>query len=87
MNRVVSAAVIGIVMAGAGAWWFLRSEPSPHPEAGLEEPLPMDETVELRWTDEETGEDEVWKVTKRATALEDRPSGPARGLPDRSPAS
>jgi len=82
MKRAVIVGLIGIVMAGAGAWWFLRSEPSPPLVAGLEKPLPMDEAVELRWTDEETGEEEVWKVTKRATAPEDRPSGPALPEPD-----
>ncbi len=91
MNRAAIAGVIGIVMAGAGAWWLLRNEPSPlpvsglekpPPPAGLEKPLPMDETVELRWTDEETGEEEVWKVTKRATAPEDREQGPALPEPD-----
>ena len=82
MNRAATAGVIGIVMAGAGAWWLLRGEPSPLPVAGLEKPLPMDETVELRWTDEETGEEDVWKVTKRATAPEDRASGPVLPEPD-----
>jgi len=82
VNRAVIVGLIGITMGGAGALWFLRSEPSPPPVAGLEKPLPMDKAVELRWTDEETGEEEVWTVTKRATALEDRLSGPALPEPD-----
>ncbi len=81
MNRAAIAGVTGLVMAGAGAWWLLRGEPSPLP-AGLEKPLPMNETVELRWTDEETGEEEVWRVTKRAAAPEDRALGPVLPEPD-----
>lgn len=53
-----------------------------NPVAGLEKPLPMDETVELRWTDEETGAEEVWKVTKRATDPEDRVPDLAMPEPD-----
>ncbi len=80
-----------IVMAGAGAWWLLRGAPSapsvvelekPPSVVGLEKPLPMDETVELRWTDEETGEEEVWKVVKRETDPEDRAPDPALPEPD-----
>jgi adenylate cyclase len=83
--------VIAIGMAGAGAWWLLRGEPSPPPVAelekpppvaGLEKPLPMDESVDLRWTDEESGAEEVWKVTKRATDPEDRVPSPAMPEPD-----
>jgi tetratricopeptide (TPR) repeat protein len=74
--------VAALALAGAGAWWLLREEPAPPPPfvekppaprahvVGLENPLPLNETVELRWTDEETGEEDVWKVTKR------------QGLPD-----
>ncbi len=100
MNRAAIAGVIGIVMAGAGAWWLSRGEPSPPPVAGLDkplpvagleksprvaeldEPLPMDETVELRWVDEETGAEDVWKVTKRETSPEDRATGPSLPKPD-----
>ena len=91
MNRAAIAGVIGIVMAGAGAWWLSRGEPSPPsvaeldeplPVAGLEKPLPMDETVELRWLDEETGAEDVWKVTKRETSPEDRATGPSLPEPD-----
>ncbi len=91
MNRAAIAGVIGIVMAGAGAWWLSRGEPSPPsvaglekspPAVGLDEPLPMDETVELRWVDEETGAEDVWKVTKRETSPEDRATGPSLPEPD-----
>ena len=91
MNRAAIAGVIGIVMAGAGAWWLSRGEPSPPPVAGLDKPLPvagldkplpMDETVELRWVDEETGAEDVWKVTKRETSPEDRATGPSLPEPD-----
>jgi tetratricopeptide (TPR) repeat protein len=60
----------------------LRGEPPAPRVAGLDEPLPMDEAVELRWTDEETGEEDVWKVVKRATDPEDRAPGPALPEPD-----
>ncbi len=91
MNRAAIAGVIGIVMAGAGAWWLSRGEPSPPPVAGLDkplpvagldEPLPMDVNVELRWVVEETGAEDVWKVTKRETSPEDRATGPSLPEPD-----
>jgi tetratricopeptide (TPR) repeat protein len=79
---VAIVGVSGLVIAGAGAWWLLQGEPSPPRVVGLEKPLPFDETVELRWTDEETGEEDVWKVTKRETAPEDRLPGPVLPEPD-----
>lgn len=85
--------VAALALAGAGGWWLLREEPEPLPvtrEApapqeraiGLEKPLPMNETVELRWIDEQTGEEDVWKVTKREITPEDRAAAGALPEPD-----
>ncbi len=95
MKKTAIAGVIAIGMAVSGAWWITRGETSPAaapPVAdgaprstrvvGLEQPLPSDATVELRWTDEETGEEDVWKVTKRETSPEDWPTRPALPEPD-----
>ena len=41
-----------------------REEPSEDREP-QEEPLPLGETVSRTFTDEETGETETWKLTKR----------------------
>jgi tetratricopeptide (TPR) repeat protein len=86
--------VAALALASVGAWWLLREEPAPLPPVaektparqdhvvGLEKPLPMNESVELRWVDEETGEEDVWKVTKRETSPEDRAAAPALPEPD-----
>jgi hypothetical protein len=87
-------AVAVVAVGGAGAWWLLR-EASPPPVAtktpapaervvGLGKPLPMDETVELRWVDEETGEEDVWKVTKREISPGDQAAA-AAPLPEPDP--
>jgi adenylate cyclase len=87
-RRVLTLTPLLLIVV-ASAWWLSRGEPLPpsvaEPEkppsvAGLEKPLPMDETVELRWTDEETGAEDVWKVTKRETDPEDR--APRSALPE-----
>jgi tetratricopeptide (TPR) repeat protein len=87
--------VAALALAGAGVWWLLREELAPPPTVvekkpaarehvvGLEQPLPTNETVELRWADDETGEEDVWKVTKREGTPEDR--GAAAALPDPDP--
>ena len=77
VKRVAIAGVIAIGVAVA--WWLTRGDPS---TAGDRQGLPMDETVELRWVDEETGEEDVWKVTKKDTAPEDREVAPALPEPD-----
>ena len=63
------AIAVALALALLSAWWLSRSEPAPEPrvvEPG--EPLPMDEAVQLRWVDEETGEEEVWTSSSRAWA-------------------
>jgi tetratricopeptide (TPR) repeat protein len=86
--------VAALALAGAGAWWLLREEPEPPPPVaekapapqervvGLEKPLPVNATVELRWIDEETGEEDVWEVTKRETSPEERAAAAALPEPD-----
>jgi tetratricopeptide (TPR) repeat protein len=77
VNRIAGVGAAAVAVFAAGAWWMLREEPVPPPPVaeakpvrservvGLEQPLPQDATVELRWVDEETGEEDVWQVTKR----------------------
>jgi Tfp pilus assembly protein PilF len=72
------AAIVALLLAlGAGAWWLRREKPSGDPpvvEPGT--PLAFDEPVQMRWVDADTGEDDVWKVTKRDTDPADREPTP-----------
>lgn len=94
MRKSAIAAAAALAVAGVGAWWWLREEPAPPPAAaqepppaerviGLEQPLPLDATVEVRWVDDATGEEDVWQVTKREIAPEE-PSA-AADLPEPDP--
>jgi len=102
MNKLAIPAVVGLGLAGTGAWWWLREEPAPPPAAaqepapaaaqepapvehviGLEQPLPLDEQVEVRWVDDATGEEDVWQVTKREIAPEELSA--AADLPEPDP--
>jgi hypothetical protein len=77
------AIATAVVLVATGAWWLLRGASSHQPgvlEPG--DPLPMGETVDMGWVDEESGEVEVWKVTKRETSPEDRAPGPTLPEPD-----
>lgn len=66
MKRAVVSAML--LLGVAGAWWYLR-ERAPGEPAVVEPgtPLEFDEPVQMRWVDEESGEDDVWKVTKRVS--------------------
>jgi tetratricopeptide (TPR) repeat protein len=77
------AILAGLLAITAAAWWFLRNIPSDEPpivEPGT--PLAFDEPVDMRWVDDETGEDELWKVTKRDTEPAEREPAP---LPEPDP--
>jgi tetratricopeptide (TPR) repeat protein len=77
---VSGLAVLVIVAAGAWIWLeFLRGPRVVEPGA----PLRMGESVQMRWVDEETGEEDVWKVTKRETTPEELTPSP---LPEPDPA-
>ena len=80
--RWIAAAGVG-VLALLLVWWGLyREVPTPEPRVvSPDEPLAMDETVRMRWVDEETGEEDIWTVTKRSTTPEQR-HGPPLPAPD-----
>jgi len=72
-----------ITLAGSAAWWWLRDAgPEALPVVAPDTPLEFDETVQMRWVDEETGEDDVWTVTKRETDPAEREAPP---LPEPDP--
>ncbi len=70
------------VLAGLAVFLFVPGEPEGPLVVDPGQPLPMDKTVQMRFVDEETGEDEIWTVTKRETSPEDRH---ARPLPEPDP--
>ena len=77
---IAGLATVGLV--GVVVWVSLRPEPGLR-VVDSDDPLPMGETVKLRFVDEETGEEDIWTVTKRVTSEADRP-GP-RELPAPDP--
>jgi hypothetical protein len=80
-HAIAGVAVLAIVVAAA--WIGYEALRGPRMvEPGT--PLRMDETVQMRWVDEETGEEEVWKVTKREARPEDLEPLP---LPEPDPAA
>lgn len=83
MKRIVLSigVVVALGLAGAAIWVSRRPEPGLR-TVELGQPLPMDETVKLRFVDEETGEEDVWTVTKRVTSEAERPGPPELPVPD-----
>jgi tetratricopeptide (TPR) repeat protein len=84
---IVGAAALVAGLAAAVWWWTLRDPVGPREAAAPADPpaagtLPYDETVDRHWVDEETGAADVWKLTKKDTAAEDRAVGPALPEPD-----
>jgi len=70
MRPIATAAALALTLLGA--FWLLRSESKREPRiVELGEPLPLDETVRLRWVEGEANEEEVWTVTKRETSPEE----------------
>ena len=95
--------LLGLAFAAAlvTVWWLQRGTTAVEPgtTGALElplvspgEPLVMNETVRMRWVDEETGEEDVWTVTKRESipgewagpALPESDAGRAPHVPDES---
>jgi hypothetical protein len=77
---VVFVAILGVVY-----WRLSPTEPEEareSPVVSAREPLEYDEPVRMRWVDEETGEDEVWTVTKLDGRLD---VDTDRGLPEVDP--
>jgi tetratricopeptide (TPR) repeat protein len=81
LRRHAIAGLATLVIVAAGWWIWLQFLRGPRVvEPG--EPLRMGETVQMRWVDEESGEEEVWKVTKRETTSDDLAPRP---LPEPDP--
>jgi tetratricopeptide (TPR) repeat protein len=78
----IGLGLLSLVLLAGGAWWLA----APRPPRVVEErgALPFDEPIERRFTDEETGETEVWKLEKKTTTREEA-LGPARKLPEPDP--
>lgn len=76
--------VAGLALLGlGGAAVFFATRPEPEPRlVDPGSPLPLDETVRLRFVDEDTGEEDVWTVTKRITDPSERPAPPELPAPD-----
>ena len=81
MKRI-AIAVLAIAAVGLAIFLLVPGEPEGPRVVNPGQPLPMDKTVQMRFVDEETGEDEIWTVTKRETSPEDRH---ARPLPEPDP--
>jgi hypothetical protein len=72
VRRILIASAV--LLLGAGAWWLQRERvPAGEPPVvSPGEPLELDEPVRMRWVDEETGEEDVWTVTKREVDPEEQ---------------
>jgi tetratricopeptide (TPR) repeat protein len=58
---------LGIVIWLSPMLW---NEEGEIPIVAPDEPLVLDQSVRMRWVDEETGEEDVWQITKREGARE-----------------
>lgn len=71
MKRIAISVGLAVVALGMTAYFLADREPEGLRVVEPGKPLPMDETVQLRFTDEETGEVEIWTVEKHETRPED----------------
>jgi tetratricopeptide (TPR) repeat protein len=74
VSRGALALVLILTLAGLTALVLVfgrRGAPSGTRVVEAGQPLPMDETVRLRFSDEETGEEDIWIVKKRTSTAED----------------
>jgi tetratricopeptide (TPR) repeat protein len=78
----IGLGLLCLVILAGGVWWFAF----PRPPRVIEErgALPFDEPIERRFTDEEAGETEVWKLEKKTTTREEALG--TRKLPEPDPA-
>ena len=82
-KRAFAAAAAGALIALAALAWILRPWEPRVVEEG--EALPLDEKVEMRFVDEETGETETWKLEKKATTREEALGDLSLPEPDPAP--
>jgi tetratricopeptide (TPR) repeat protein len=79
---VWSGAAAAAVLAALTLGWWLRPQGPKLVAEG--EALPFDESVEMRFVDEETGETETWKLQKKVTTREEVVGETALPEPDPS---
>jgi len=83
MSRGALALVLILTFAGLTALVLVFGRGGAPRVVEPGQPLPMDETVRLRFSDEETGEEDIWIVNKRITTAEERMGRP---VPSPAPA-
>jgi tetratricopeptide (TPR) repeat protein len=71
LKRFAITVALAVAALGITAYFLVDREPQGPRVVELGKPLPMDEKVQLRFVDEETGEEEIWAVEKRETTPED----------------
>ena len=64
-RAVTSFALVCLAVLAGVAWWFGTQRGPRVVEPGT--PLPFDQTVEMRFHDEKTGDTETWKLEKKTT--------------------
>ena len=75
--RLIAIVSVGVLTLLTSWRWLACEVPNAEPTVVASgEPLAVDETVRMRWVDEETGEEDIWTVTKRETTPEQRYSPP-----------
>jgi tetratricopeptide (TPR) repeat protein len=82
LKRIAITVALVAAVAGITAYLLVDREPERPRVVEPGKPLPMDETVQLRFEDEETGEEEIWAVEKHETRPEDIEP---RALPEPDP--
>jgi tetratricopeptide (TPR) repeat protein len=80
--RRIAIATFAVAAVGLAVFLLAPGEPKEPRVVVPGQPLPMDETVQMHFIDDETGEDEMWTVSKRETSPEDRQPRP---LPEPDP--
>lgn len=84
-GAVVGALAVSALGVAAAVWLARRDAGGPEVVAPGQ-PLPFDREVALRFRDDETGDEETWRLEKRETTREESLGGAARALPAPDPA-
>jgi tetratricopeptide (TPR) repeat protein len=82
-RALVSIGLLALAALAGALWWLAAPRGPSVVEPGTA--LPMDQPVEMRFHDEETGETETWKLEKKVTTREE--SLGKQALPDPDPAA